>query len=142
MKMTSFSNVHFSFIGETKAAYVTYLVQPMINYIAIAFVSGVLIAVAGNFSGIVMFIIVILIVLASLQAFAYLKKISTNFLVNNTQYGQGKFEVTIDTNGFMVILSSVAGGMRFDRISKSLLFACVNRSSSLSFSSGSDSSKV
>ncbi|QOP42068.1 YjgN family protein [Sulfurimonas marina] len=108
LKMTSFSNVRFSFEKNFSDAYLNFLLYPMgmyIGFIFVMFAVGLLFAlhVAIGLIGLVgVFFFMI-------YAIAFLKKRNSEFYINNASYGQGKFSTTIELKEFMKISAKTLG---------------------------------
>lgn len=119
MKMTSFSNINFSFSGEKGDAYTRYLLTPSLIFILIGLFTVIpfyiMILLGGGQSTVSIVFLVICIILICIAVIvivvglSYIKKISTEFLLNNSKYGQGKFKVTVEINAFVLILFKTIG---------------------------------
>jgi uncharacterized membrane protein YjgN (DUF898 family) len=86
--MTSFSNVRFSFVGALKESYTNFFLYPLgfglANMIVIVLFVTIDLLLIKIILGIVFFTLLV-------YTSAFLKKINTEYLLNNTKYGQGKF---------------------------------------------------
>jgi len=110
MRVTSFSNVHFSFTGKLGKAYLNYFLYPL--FLIIAFY-GAPIAMAivapslrhGSSSSVmtVLSIVMFLSWIFAFYLFAVIKKRNTEYLINNSRYGQGIFETKLETKKFLMI---------------------------------------
>ena len=117
MRMTSYSNVRFGFIGKLGGSYMNYLVYPAILFIAIYLVPlsiGVLpflIAQYTGLSGLAAFVPVLVIVslILAFYMYAFIKKKNTMYTLNGSRFGQGEFETEVQTKKFAVILLKTLG---------------------------------
>ena len=110
MLMTSFSNVRFGFEGDLKQSYMNFFAYPMVLYLGFVLIAlGAFLPlklVQGNslltliFGGIAALATIAYI----LYGFSFLKKKNTEYLINGTRYGQGKFSTDIELKSLMVIL--------------------------------------
>ncbi|PHQ90003.1 MAG: hypothetical protein COB42_05810 [Sulfurimonas sp.] len=106
MKMTSFSNVHFEFIGSVGSSYITYLATPIVMYISMGLIYGFIAYLSSlefAYSSFINSIFLLSAFAFTLYAFAFIKKVSTTFILNNTKYGNSQFEVDVNTKNFMLI---------------------------------------
>ncbi|WP_428738817.1 YjgN family protein [Sulfurimonas sp.] len=107
-KMTSFSNVRFSFNKNFSEAYINLLLLPMAFYgifIISAMIAGGLFAlhyILGIIGVIGVFAFVIF-------TFAFFKKRNSEFFINNTNYGQGKFIANLNIKELSKISAKVMG---------------------------------
>lgn len=117
MRMTSFSNVRFGFVGELKSSYFIFMLLPVLGYLAVIitvaatlFASGLSSDSSGTSAG-----AIILIVLGSLAAIAlsiflmgfFTKKVA-EYQIGNTKFGQGDFKIDVNTNTFVKIALKTA----------------------------------
>jgi len=119
MKMTSFSNVRFSFTGTVKESYVNFLFYPLgiiLGFVALGVLSNMVMpyfqteetasTLIWNITSVVL---VVVFVLSSIYAFAFIKKNNTEYIINNTCFGQGIFMVNLKVKKFFTIaLKSIA----------------------------------
>lgn len=116
MKMTSFSNVRFSFDGKLKQSYVNFFIYPFLLiltlYVLPGIFAGIAIGAKSHFSEnvdvlkgvqIVSIIILVLSLFLSFYIYALMKKKNTSYLLNGSKYGQGIFETNLETKKFMSI---------------------------------------
>jgi uncharacterized membrane protein YjgN (DUF898 family) len=125
MKVSSFSNVFFSFRGKLSSAYINYFGLPLLLVVTFY---GLPIGIAiimplmfmGNMGGgesstfemILPIIIIVVSIISFLVAFyliALIKKRNTEYVLNGTRYGQGIFETKLETKKFMFINLKVFG---------------------------------
>lgn len=116
LRMTSYSNVRFGFDGELGAAYVNFLLLPILCLIAVYALPTVLVfaAIGLNISfGAGMFILsgfaFLAIAVLALYLFAVLKKRNTSYFVNGYRFGQGQFATTLETKEFVFIVLKAIG---------------------------------
>ena len=124
MKMTSFSNVHFSFKGALGEAYKIFLGYPALLFLLFMLVgvgASVLVPLlqqggASILAEIPEFILIggaiilsLVGTLGYLYFFAIMKKATSKYTLSNSYYGQGKFETEIETKKFFMILLKAAG---------------------------------
>ncbi len=116
MKMTSFSNVHFSFQGKLGRAYGIFFGYPALFVLVIGMV-GVLASlivpvfqgVNSSILGIGAFILAFGSMFVYVYFLAFIKKSSTEYFISNSYYGQGKFETELTTKKFMMIILKTIG---------------------------------
>ncbi|PNK61935.1 YjgN family protein [Psychrobacter sp. FDAARGOS_221] len=122
MRMTSFSNVRFSFDGSLKTAYFIYMLIPIAIYIAIIVLMVVGFASMAGFSnmsdvnmdsintgGIVIFgIAVILALVLMVYMTGLLAKKSAEYQIGETRFGQGRFFINVNTKTFVMIAFKTA----------------------------------
>lgn len=112
MRMTSFSNVHFSFNDTVKQSYINFFVYPFLLMLALytvpimMFVLPLLSEDYGiDFSWILAyapFLIIISFILASC-IYAVMKRKNTSYIINGTGYGQGVFHTQVEAKKFWFI---------------------------------------
>ena len=107
MKMTSFSNVRFGFIGTTRESFRVYFSVPISIYVALIVLNGIILAIFKD--SIISFFLAIVLFFAFLQALSHLKKIKTKFLVSNIKYGQSSFNADVNVKPFLLILLKTIG---------------------------------
>jgi len=124
MKMTSFSNVHFSFRGALGQSYKIFLGYPALLFTVFMLI-GVGISVLipllqearmAEFARTTELIMIgvgllfgLLFMLAYLYFFAIMKKATTEYTLSNSYYGQGKFDTDIETKKFFIIMLKAVG---------------------------------
>jgi len=118
MKVTSFSNVHFSFKGTLKRSYMVYLGYPFLGYlllIAIAVVVSILgpslESIDENILIIAGIIFAVILMVGYLYFFALVKQKAKEYTINNSYYGQGKFSTNLEVKKFMSIYAKAFGVM-------------------------------
>jgi uncharacterized membrane protein YjgN (DUF898 family) len=110
MRVTSFSNVHFSFAGKLGQAYLNYFIYPL--FLMVAFY-GVPIAMTivmpslmhGEPSSLMTILSIVMFFswIFAFYLFAVIKKRNTEYVINGSRYGQGIFEVTLEAKKFLMI---------------------------------------
>lgn len=116
LRMSSFSNVRFSFAGVISEAYVNYLYLPFAFFIAIYAVpigavvlipmySEALTPLISVFIGVA----VVMFLVLAFYLFAYMKKRNTSYSVNGYRFGQGIFTTNLETAEFAKILGKTIG---------------------------------
>jgi len=116
MKVTSFSNVHFSFKGPLKTSYAVFLGYPLLAYALIGVV-GVLAAVIvpslGNINPNILIIggiiLGLLMTVGYIYFIALIKKKAKEYTINNSYYGQGKFSTNLELKKFINIYAKAFG---------------------------------
>lgn len=112
MKMTSFSNVHFAFEGKTAQAYINFLAYPIAMYVGFVLMGlaiGVVMPLGGLIGGLLVLAIVVGMLAFSVFAFAFIKKKSTEFFIDNSRYGQGGFKTDVELKQLMMITFKTFG---------------------------------
>lgn len=112
LRMTSFSNVRFSFQGKLPSAYKYFLLLPIAfisMIVAVIAAVGALFGASGNneatgsmvaFAGLIVSIVIIAIIIIFN---AYLSKKITTYLISGYRYGQGEFATNLNTSPFVKI---------------------------------------
>ena len=123
MRVTSFSNVHFSFKGSLKRAYIIFLGYPALIFLFITLIGVVVSVIVPNFSSmessfentdktiliIGAIIFGILFLLGYLFFIAFITKNIKEYFINNSCYGQGTFQTNVETKTFFIILLKSMG---------------------------------
>ena len=126
MRVTSFSNVHFSFVGGLGQAYLNYFVYPfflivmvygmpvVMAFIAPHFIHGNPSMLSENSSALMTVLSIVMFVawVFAFYLFAVIKKRNTEYTINGSRYGQGVFETSVDSKEFLKInLKSMGFGI-------------------------------
>jgi uncharacterized membrane protein YjgN (DUF898 family) len=110
MRMTSFSNVHFGFVGKLSDSYMNFFVYPallMIGYIVLAIGVEVLMPILGmGLTSMISFIVFLIFIVF---AVSFIKKKNTEYIINVSRYGQGIFQTNVKTKEFMTIMLKTIG---------------------------------
>lgn len=116
MRMTSFSNVRFSFDGKLSQAYINFLLLPLllvVCFYGIPIVAAVVLPMFGGTmgagTGLVVFIAVVIGLGLAVYLFGLIKKRNSMYIINGTQYGQGRFSTDLETKVFVKILLKTIG---------------------------------
>ena len=121
MKVTSFSNVHFSFKGSLKKSYAIFLGYPLLGILFVGFI-GVLASVivpilqGMEHTSVNETLLIIggvtlglLIVAGYIYFIALIKKKSKEYMIGNSYYGQGEFSTELETKKFISIYARAFG---------------------------------
>lgn len=111
MRMTSFSNVRFSFMGNLKPAYIIYMLIPILGYLAIAlpvFVSLFPMSrLDEGFNVIFAFMLFLVGIIAAIAIGVFViglfTKKAAEYQIGQTKFGQGDFFININTSKFIKI---------------------------------------
>ena len=111
MRMTSFSNVRFSFKGELKPAYIIYMLIPVLGYIAAAVLMfGSMIPMTNIGEGtslVTAFLVLVAGLIAAIALGVYIfglfTKKSAEYQIGQTKFGQGEFFIDVRTATFIKI---------------------------------------
>ncbi|WP_352259685.1 YjgN family protein [Psychrobacter sp. TB55-MNA-CIBAN-0194] len=111
MRMTSFSNVRFSFKGNLKPAYIIYMLIPILGYLAIAlpvFVSLFPMSkLDEGFNVIFAFMLFLVGIIAAIAIGIFViglfTKKAAEYQIGQTKFGQGDFFININTSKFIKI---------------------------------------
>ena len=111
MRMTSFSNVRFSFKGNLKPAYIIYMLIPILGYLAIAlpvFVSLFPMSkLDDGFNVIFAFMLFLVGLIAAIAIGIFViglfTKKAAEYQIGQTKFGQGDFFININTSKFIKI---------------------------------------
>lgn len=110
MRMTSFSNVRFGFVGQLRDSYMNFFVYPvllMIGYVVLAIGVEVLMPILGiGLTSIISFIVFLTFIVF---AVSFIKKKNTEYAINLSRYGQGIFQTNVKTKEFMTIMLKTVG---------------------------------
>ena len=110
MRMTSFSNVRFSFDGQLGGAYINFMLLPILFFVVLYGIPMVFFAMfmflnmsSGMLTVIGLIAFVIFVTLA-IYIFAYMKKRNTHYMLNGYRYGQGQFVTDVEVKPFAKIV--------------------------------------
>ncbi|MBX2848459.1 MAG: DUF898 domain-containing protein, partial [Acidiferrobacterales bacterium] len=115
MRMTSFSNVRFSFDAKLPGAYINFLLLPIVFFVAIYGIPIAAITIAMSAAlpaiiiGVLGFLTFLLVIVLGIFLFAYLKKRNTHYMLNGYRYGQGQFLTEVEVKPFAIILLKTTG---------------------------------
>jgi len=112
MKVSSFSNVHFSFRGKLRTSYKIFLGYPLLMFLLMIFL-GVLSVIVTNVleertidENVVIaggILIGLLVFVAYIYLMAVIQKKSKEYMIGNSFYGQGEFSTELETKKFLSI---------------------------------------
>jgi len=119
MRVTSFSNVRFSFDGKLSGAYFVYMLLPILAFLA---VYGLPISAAiivpmfpgstnglGVIGGVLVLALVIGAIVLAFYMFGLLKKKTAEYFINGSRYGQGQFVTDLAVGPFVKIAFKAFG---------------------------------
>ena len=116
MRVTSFSNVLFSFDGELKGSYINFIALPaaalavvLAGFFAVTWFASTLNGaspVLGSIIGVIGFSVIMAL---AVYAFSYIKTKNVSYVINGTKYGQGQFEIKLDVAPFVKIWLTTIG---------------------------------
>jgi len=116
MKVTSFSNVHFSFKGSLKKAYTLFLGYPLLVYALFSVVGVLVYLLASSLDSLDKTFIIIggvilgLIMMVGYVYFiAFFSKKAKEYTIDNSYYGQGKFSTNLELKKFINIYAKAFG---------------------------------
>ena len=114
MRITSFSNVRFSFEGQLGGAYFNFLLLPFIFIVLLYSIPILLtfgLAKAAGSIATQTILVVVSLLLAGLAVYmlGVLKKKNTSYFLNSTRYGQGQFSTELEATKFMKISFKTIG---------------------------------
>ena len=115
MRVTSFSNVRFSFAGKLSGAYFNFLLLPILFIIAIYAIPAALAyftMMSGGGSSVKQWMIALgFLIVPALAVFlySYMKKRNVKYLYNGSRYGQGEFSSDAVVAPFVTILLKTIG---------------------------------
>ena len=117
MRMTSYSNVRFGFVGKLGGSYMNFLVLPALLFISIyigpllAALLPMLLMKYPDLSWVAMLtpVLVIASLAFAFYLYALLKKKNTMYAINGSRYGQGEFITEVKTQKFAMILLKTMG---------------------------------
>ena len=111
MRMTSFSNVRFSFNGNLKPAYIIFMLIPILGYLAMLLLFfGSILPMSKLDEGlnvIFAFMIFLVGIIAAIAIGVFViglfTKKAAEYQIGNTKFGQGDFFININTSKFVKI---------------------------------------
>jgi uncharacterized membrane protein YjgN (DUF898 family) len=112
MRMTSFSNVRFSFVGSLRGAYINFMLLLTAFFLGLygmpllVFFWPSLIGIGGGFG---VFVYGIISVVLAIYLAALTKNKSTSYVINGYRFGQGQFQTNIETHAFVKMLLKIIG---------------------------------
>jgi len=107
MRMTSFSNVRFGFVGELAGSYVNFLVLPIIFFVTLY--GGPFIAIYASLGWVIGIILALAFLALAFFIYAYMRKRNVSYMINGTRYGQGEFLAKIKMEKFAIIILKAFG---------------------------------
>ena len=110
MRMSSFSNVRFRFVGDLKGAYINFMLLPGLLLLCIyggpSLVLLWLITLPtsiGMEEGLLIATFAFVLIVLMVYLFAFLKNKNTHYMVNGYRFGQGQFSTLLETQKFVKI---------------------------------------
>lgn len=113
LRMTSFSNVRFSFTGDLPGAYFSFLLVPIFLGLAIyALPVGLAVYASKMSSGASVWLIVIgaiVSIVLGIYAFGLMKKVNSSYVISGYRYGQVQFSTELQVREFVKIVLKATG---------------------------------
>lgn len=116
MRMSSFSNVRFRFVGSLKGAYVNFMLLPGALFLCLYGAPGLaflLLFTLPDSIGIGLGVLILAyastFTALALYLGALIKNKNTSYVVNGYRFGQGQFNTTLETHKFAKILIKTIG---------------------------------
>ena len=113
MKVTSFSNVHFSFKGSLKSSYKIFLGYPLLALILILVLSVIITRMITNLDENVLnlglSILGIMSIIGYIYFIALIKTKSKEYMIGNSYYGQGSFSTNLEMKKILSIYVKAFG---------------------------------
>lgn len=117
LRMTSFSNVRFSFEGGLGNAYINFMLLPVVFFLilygipiaAAIIMPAVATAGVSTSLGLLIGFCLVVIPVVAFLLFAYIKMRNSHYSVNNSRYGQGQFSTRVETATFAKIALKTIG---------------------------------
>ena len=116
MRVTSFSNVRFGFVGGLGGSYFIYMVMPILILVAWYLIPIAMGVVAKNMLGFSTAIASAVVLagtivswIAAVYLYGLMKKKSAIYKLNGSRYGQGKFSADVQVAPFVIILLKTIG---------------------------------
>jgi uncharacterized membrane protein YjgN (DUF898 family) len=116
MRVTSFSNVHFSFKGKLGKVYIIFLLYPLLFITIIALfgvIASIIIPIIKDINPAILAMVGSIVgfsgIFVYLFFFAFIKKSSTEYVINNSYYGQGTFQSELESKRFFIIFLKTIG---------------------------------
>lgn len=108
MRMTSYSNVRFGFVGKLAGSYINFLVLPILLFLS--FYAGPFLGfLLKSLGGAVFGILSLASFALAFFIYAYMRKRNVSYMINGTRYGQGEFITKVTVKKFAMILLKVFG---------------------------------
>lgn len=116
MRVTSFSNVRFGFVGGLGDSYFNYMVMPILIFIALylmpiaaGLVTKDLLSFSTQLASIATLAVTIVSWIAAVYLYGLMKKKNTKYMLNGSRYGQGIFSADVRTAPFVIFLLKTIG---------------------------------
>lgn len=117
MRVTSFSNVRFSFDGKLGSAYFNYMLLPALIIIALSVIPISFVIFGAKFGlsidstvGTVLLGLAFLILPAlSVYLYSLMKKKNIKYMLDGSRYGQGQFTSNVEVAAFVIIILKTMG---------------------------------
>lgn len=114
LRMSSFSNVRFSFEGLLGGAYFNFMLMPLLFFISLYVIPISLVFILpklgmSNLIGVFLFLGGIATLALAIYLFALMRKRNTCYAIDGYRYGQGKFSCNLETKVFVLILLKTLG---------------------------------
>jgi len=116
MRVTSFSNVRFGFVGGLGGSYFNYMLLPILIFLAVYLVPiavGIASASLLDLSTKAVSIVTLVVTLVSwgLAVYIYglMKKKNSEYMLNGSRFGQGVFQADLKAAPFVIILLKTIG---------------------------------
>lgn len=116
MRMTSFSNVRFSFDGALKSAYFNFMLLPFLLILSIYIIPIALAVVLPTMSadpsssvGPIMALGIIFSLAMAFYIVAVMQQRNNTYIISGCRYGQGQFDTQLESREFAKILAKTIG---------------------------------
>lgn len=108
LRMSSYRNVRFDFNGTLSGSYATFLVFPigllLILSLSVGLPLMVLVDSTGSARAIAVLISILMLLLAYPTFIAMINKVTTTYINNGVQFGQGQFSADLKFKSFFMII--------------------------------------
>ena len=116
MRMSSFSNVRFSFVGGLKGAYINFMLLPGALFLCIYGAPSLALFLFITFPGsigvggsVLISLYAMTFTVLALYLLALIKNKNTSYVVNGYRFGQGQFKTVLETQQFAKMLLKTIG---------------------------------
>lgn len=116
MRMSSFSNVRFSFVGGLKGAYINFMLLPAALFLCIYGAPSLALFLFITFPGsigvggsVLISLYAMTFTALALYLLALIKNKNTSYVVNGYRFGQGQFKTVLETQQFAKMLLKTIG---------------------------------
>ena len=116
MRITSFSNVRFGFVGGLGGSYFNFMVLPILIFIAfylpplaMGIAAKTMLGSSVKLASAAILVGTIVSWVVAVYIYGLMKKKNTKYMINGSRYGQGEFSTDVQAAPFVIILLKTIG---------------------------------